>query len=510
MALLKTFAKISSITLLSRILGFVRDALIARLFGANPATDAFFMAFRLPNLLRRLFSEGAFAQAFVPLFSSHRQQNDMARTRELIAGLSGMLGIGLAIMTAIGMLAAPLLVWLLAPGFTREPATFWLTVDLMHITLPYVLLISLSSLASSILNAWERFSIGAITPILLSLSLILFSLCLTHHFNPPIATLAWATLVGGCLQLLYPLIVLKRMGLLPRPRLRWRDSAVWHLLLRMGPAIFAVSVGQIALLCNSVFASFLVPGSISWLYYADRLMEFPTGVLGAALGTILLPTLSRHAVLHDQAAYNRLLDWGLRLTLLLALPATIGLAMLSEILTWTLFRYGHFSTHDAAMTQQALLAYAPGLTGLILVKVVAPGFFARQNIRGPLRVALLSLLLMLLLDLLLIGPLQHAGLALAVGLASLFNALLLIRLLHRSGLYQPEAGWPRYLLRLTLALACMALMLHWAQGWPAADWADAAGRSGQLLLLITVGMGSYFAALLAQGMRLRDFLHQTH
>ncbi|BEV73445.1 MULTISPECIES: murein biosynthesis integral membrane protein MurJ [unclassified Paludibacterium] len=509
MNLLKTLARVSSLTLLSRILGFVRDTLIARQFGAGPATDAFFVAFKLPNLLRRLFSEGAFAQAFVPMLSEHRHHRSHAETRAFIASISAMLGLALTLLSALGMLAAPLLVWLMAPGFSRSGPQFALTVDLLRITLPYILLISLSSLAGSILNAWGRFAIPAFTPAILNLTFIVVTLTVARHVDPPVAALAWATFFGGCLQLLYPLYALRRLDLLPRPRLNLQDRAAWRVMLRMLPAIFSVSVAQISLLLNSTFASFLPSGSVSWMYYADRLMEFPTGVLGAALGTILLPSLSRHAADADHAAYSALLDWGIRLTLLLALPATLGLAMLAGPLTNTLFHYGQFTLHDAAMTRQALIAYAIGLVGLILIKVLAPGFFARQNLRTPVRIALWTLAATLLLNLLLIVPLRHAGLALSIGLASLLNAGLLLYELWRSRIYRPAAGWPRYLAQLAGALAVMALLLHGLQqGLPAGWDQQAHGRMAGLALLIGLGAIGYFLTLLALGLRPRDLKHQ--
>lgn len=503
MNLLKALAKVSSITLLSRLLGFVRDTLIATLFGASMATDAFFVAFKLPNLLRRLFAEGAFAQAFVPMLGEYRLQRSHQETRAFVAGLAGLLGMLLLIATALCMLAAPLLVWLMAPGFWHQPATFALTVQLLRITLPYILLITLSSLAGSILNSWGRFAVPAFTPALLNLTFILFALFLAPAFHPPVAALAWATFVGGGIQLAYPLWQLKKLDLLPCPRINWHDSAAWRVLRQMGPAVFGVSVAQISLLLNSTFASFLPEGSVSWMYYADRLMEFPTGVLGAALGTILLPSLSRHAVSHQSQRYSGLLDWGIRLSLLLSLPATLGLGLLAGELTRALFMHGQFSAHDAAMTQQALMAYAVGLSGLILIKVLAPGFYARQNIATPVRIALLTLLCTLGLNLLLVFPLHHAGLALSIGLGACLNAALLLRGLIKSRIYTPLPGWGRFMRQLLLALGLMALVLETA---PLLLQQLESQRILHLLATITLGASAYFAALFAQGLRTRDFL----
>lgn len=509
MNLLQSLVKVSGLTLFSRILGFVRDALIARLFGAGVATDAFFVAFKLPNLLRRLFSEGAFSQAFVPMLSAYRHGKSRDEARAFIGGVAARLGLGLTVLSALGMLAAPLLVWLMAPGFSRQPATFGLTVDLLRVTLPYILLISLSSLAGGVLNAWDRFALPALIPALLNLTMIGFALGLAGHFHPPVMTLAWATFAGGCLQLALPLAGLAKLGLLARPRLAGDDGAAWRAVWRVGPAIFSVSVSQVALLINSTFASFLPAGSVSWMYYADRLMEFPTGVLGAALGTILLPALSRCAVAHDDAGYSALIDWGMRLTLLLAAPATVGLALLAGPLTTTLFGYGRFGLHDAAMTRQALVAYALGLIGLILVKVLAPGFFARQNIRTPLRIGLTTLAVTIALDLLLVWPLHHAGLALAIGLSSCLNGWLLVSALKRTGHYRPAPGWPRFLLQLALALAVLAAVL--AAGLtllPSGREALATTRVATLTALIGSGALCYFAALFALGVRPRDFIRQ--
>ena len=378
--------------MVSRVLGFVRDAIIARVFGAGLASDAFFVAFKLPNLLRRIFAEGAFSQAFVPVLAEFKEQRGEAETRVFLSHITGTLTVVLMIVTALGMLAAPWIIWLTAP-VCQHPDKVALTSDLLRITFPYILFISLSSLASSVLNTWNRFSVPAFTPTLLNVSFILFSLLLADYFNPPVLTLAWAVFFGGIAQLAYQLPHLKKLDMLPMPRLKLRDAAVWRVIRQMGPAIFGVSIAQISLVINTIFASFLVSGSVSWMYYADRLMEFPTGVLGVALGTILLPSLSRHAARGAASAgeFSQLLDWGMRLSLLLAIPSSVGLAVLSQPLIATLFMYGKFTAHDAAMTQQALIAYSVGLLGLILVKVLAPGFYARQNIKTPVKIALVTL-----------------------------------------------------------------------------------------------------------------------
>ena len=324
MNLLKSLAAVSSITMISRVLGFVRDTILARIFGAGVATDAFFIAFKLPNLLRRIFAEGAFSQAFVPILAEYKTQQGEEATRTFIAYVSGLLTLVLALVTAIGILAAPWVVWATAPGFVDNAEKYELTTSLLRVTFPYILLISLSSLAGAILNTWNRFSVPAFTPTLLNVAMIAFAVLLTPYFNPPIMALAWGVLAGGLAQLLYQLPALKKIGMLVLPRLNLKDAGVWRVLKQMLPAILGVSVSQISLIINTIFASFLVAGSVSWMYYADRLMELPSGVLGVALGTILLPTLAKTYANKDREEYSRILDWGLRLCFLLVLPCTLA------------------------------------------------------------------------------------------------------------------------------------------------------------------------------------------
>lgn len=506
MNLLKSLAAVSSMTMLSRVLGFVRDTIVARTFGAGMATDAFFVAFKLPNLLRRIFAEGAFSQAFVPILAEYKAQQGEEATRTFLAYVSGLLTLVLALVTVLGMLAAPLVIWITAPGFADTPEKFALTSSLLRVTFPYILLISLASLAGAVLNTWNRFSVPAFVPTLLNISMIVFALFLTPYFDPPIMAMAWATLVGGLAQFLYQLPHLKRIGMLVLPRLNLRDSGVWRVMKQMGPAILGVSVSQISLIINTIFASFLAAGSVSWMYYADRLMELPSGVLGVALGTILLPALSRTYAKADRQEYSRLLDWGLRLCFLLVLPCSAALALLSEPLTVSLFQYGRFDAHDALMTQRALVAYAVGLLGIILVKVLAPGFYAQQNIKTPVKIALFTLAVTQVLNLILIGPLQHVGLALAIGLAACLNAGLLFWQLRRHNLFIPQAGWTGFLLRLLIAVAVMtAVLVGLMQLLP--SWSE--GLMWQRLLrlggLVAVGVLAYFASLFLLGFRVRDF-----
>ncbi len=510
MNLLKSLAAVSSMTLVSRVLGFARDAIVARVFGAGIATDAFFVAFKLPNLLRRIFAEGAFSQAFVPILAEYKQQQGEEATRLFVTYIAGLLTLVLALVTVVGMIAAPWVIYLTAPGFTDTPEKFTLTSQLLRITFPYILLISLSSLAGAILNTWNRFSVPAFVPTLLNISMIGFALYAAPYFHPPIKALAWATFTGGVLQFLYQLPYLKQIGMLVLPKVNLHDRGVWKVIRKMGPAILGVSVSQISLIINTIFASFLASGSVSWMYYADRIMEFPSGVLGVALGTILLPSLSRSVSSGQSTEYSTLLDWGLRLCLMLALPCAIALAILAGPLTVSLFQYGKFSAFDALMTQHALLAYAVGLVGIIMIKVLAPGFYSRQDIKTPVRIAMVTLILTQVMNLLFIGPLHHAGLSLSIGLGACFNALLLYWNLRKKGYYQPQQRWFAFLGRIGFAALVMAGLLYGLltliPDWSAGSMAI---RIIRLAAVCLAGMLAYFITLGLCGFRLKDFVRKT-
>lgn len=510
MNLLKALAAVSSMTLLSRILGFARDTIIARVFGAGMLTDAFFVAFKIPNLLRRLFAEGAFSQAFVPILAEYKNRKGHAATRVLVSQVGTALTLALVAVAVLGVAGAPWVAYISAPGFRADPEKFELTVTLLRITFPYIIFISLVALAAGILNTWSKFSVPAFAPVLLNVSMIAAALWLAPYFDPPVLALGWGIALGGVLQLAWMLPHLLKIDMLPRPTRRFDDPGVRRVLTLMAPATLGVSVAQISLLINTIFASFLATGSVSWLYYADRLMEFPTGMLGVALGTILLPSLAKHYSDDSPIEYSRLLDWGLRLTLLLALPAAAALAVLAVPLITTLFHYGAFTADDVTMTQRALIAYSLGLAGLILVKVLAPGFYARQNIRTPVKVAIFTLIATQLMNLAFIIPLGHAGLALAIGLGACLNATLLLHLLRKQGIYQPQPGWARYFLRLLLAVGLMAATLFFAMG--DASWWLAAGfleRFVRLSLLVIGGGALYFAALGLMGFRPAQFTRRA-
>ncbi len=506
MNLLRALAAVSSLTMVSRVLGYARDFFIARLFGAGLATDAFFVAFKIPNLLRRLFAEGAFSQAFVPILSEHKNRKSAEETRSLIDAISTLLFLALVAAGALGMAAAPLIVYVTAPGFGADPAKFELTVALLRITFPYIVFISLVALAAGILNTWNRFAVPAITPALLNVAFIVGAAFFAGHFDPPVLVLAWAVFAGGLLQLAFQIPFLVKLGLLPRWRIDLRHPGLRRVLLLMLPAAFGVSVAQVSLVINQVFASFLATGSISWLYYADRLMELPAGVLGVAVGTILLPSLSKYHADANPAEYSRLLDWGLRVTVLLAVPSAVALAVLAMPLITMLFQYGRFTADDAWMTRQALMAYSVGLVGIILVKILAPGFYARQNVATPVKIGLVTLVATQAMNAAFVVPLRHAGLALAIGLGACLNAALLYSFLRRKGIYAPQPGWAAFLARVVVAVAAMAAALYFAMGssswWLAAPWQHKVPAVAGLVLL---GGACYGAVLLALGLRPREF-----
>lgn len=506
MNLLRALATVSGMTLVSRVLGFVRDFVIANAFGAGMATDAFFVAFRLPNLLRRLFAEGAFSQAFVPILAECKNRHGAERARELISRVASLLGVVVVVVSIAGVLAAPWIVRLTAPGFADQPEKFALTVELTRITFPYIVFMALVALSAGVLNTWSRFAVPAFTPVLLNLAFIGMALIAAPYFDPPVMVLGWAVFVGGVAQLCLQVPALHRIGLLPRFDFRPSDPGVRRILKLMAPAVLGVSVSQISLLINTVFASFLDSGSVSWLYYADRLMEFPAGLLGVALGTILLPSLSKHHADQDRDGFSALLDWGLRLTLLLTLPAALALAMLALPLISTLFMHGQFTANDALETRSALVAYSVGLTGLILVKILAPGFYARQDIRTPVKIAILTLAATQLMNLAFVLPLRHAGLALAIGLASCLNAALLYRGLRKLEVYRPSAGWRAYLIKLSMALVALGACLHFGSGseafWTGAPTAE---RALRLTAVVAGGIMVYFGVLFALGFRPSDF-----
>ena len=508
MNLLKALATVSSLTMVSRVLGFLRDAVVARTLGAGLVTYAFFVAFKIPNLLRRMFAEGAFSQAFVPMLAEYKAKNEPGATRELIDATASFLFVLLVLLSLVGVLAAAAVVLVSAPGFFAQPEKFELTVLLTRFCFPYIFFISLVALASGILNTWGRFAVPAVAPALLNVSFIACALWLAPHLQQPVLALAIAVLIGGALQLAALWLALSRLGLIPRWRWDPRHSGLRRIMRLMLPALLGVSVVQLSLLLNTLFASFVGDGGVSWLYYADRLMEFPAGMLGAALGTILLPSLARRHAEADGAAYSQLVDWGLRLVLLLTAPAAAALALLSIPLVATLFHYGAFSNYDVWMTRQALIAYAVGLFGMIAVKVLAPSFYARQNLTTPVRIAVITLIATQLMNLLFYWPLRHAGLALSIGLGACLNAYLLLRALRHSDAYRPAPGWGRFVAQVLASLVLMCLVLWFAMG-SEASWLHGGGaRVWRLTGLVLLGAVTYLGCLGLLGVRPRQFMRR--
>lgn len=514
MNLFRALATVSSLTLLSRITGLVREMLIARLFGASAETDAFNVAFRLPNLLRRMFAEGAFQQAFVPMLADVRARQDEARTGLFVGHVASALFWVLLAVSVLGVVAAPGLVWLVASGLARNPSAFDLATVMTRWMFPYILFMALVALAAGVLNTYKRFAVPAFTPVLLNVSFIACALWLAPRLEQPIVALAFAVVIGGVLQLALQWSALLRTGIVPRfagARAAFRDPLVGQVARMMLPAVFAVSVAQISIIINTNIASHLTAGSVTWLAFADRLMEFPTALLGVALGTVLLPNLSAAFAEQRREDYSKLLDWGLRLTFLLALPAAVGLGLMAEAIVSVLFQGRQFTAFDVQQTAVAVIGYAVGLIGLIGVKILAPGFYAQKDIRTPVKIAVVVLIATQLANLVLVPWFAHAGLALSVSLGACANAVALFIGLKRRGVYRPQPQWTRFVLRLLVALAVLAVVLWLAQR--PLDWRALQAmpwqRAGWLALIIGAGGAAYFAALGVLGFRPRDFRHRA-
>ncbi len=506
MSLLRSVTTVSGMTLLSRITGLARESLKATAFGAGLSMDAFEAAFRLPNILRRLFAEGAFSQAFVPIFAEYRRQRGEDETRALVGRVGALLAVTLLGLTVVGVLTAPWLVYALASGFAKTPGKVELTADMIRIVFPYILFVSLVSLAGGVLNVYREFAIPAVTPVLLNVSIIGAALWLAPYFDPPIKALAWGVFIGGVAQLAVQIRPLARLHMLARPRFDWRDPGVRRVLAAMGPAVIGVSAAQISALINTQLAASLGDGRISWITYADRLMEFPSALLGVALGTVLLPSLAKHHADEDPVEYSALLDWGVRLAFLLALPAAVALWVLAVPLISTLYQYGRFTVVDVMATRDALLGYSVGLLGLILVKILAPGFYARQMMRTPVRIAFASVIVAQTIAVILMQRIGHAGLTLAISLGACLNAALLFHALRRRGIYTPRPGWLVFFAKVVIALGVLAAVLFAVAG-PPSLWLAASlwMKIGRLAWVCAAGAGAYFVALWLLGFRLADF-----
>lgn len=521
MSLFKSASTVSLFTLLSRITGLVRELLIASTFGASAMTDAFNVAFRIPNLFRRLFAEGAFSQAFVPVLASSKAQYGEVSTKLLIDRVATLLSWALLLTCAVGVAAAPLLVWAMASGLKQEPQGYAAAVFMTRWMFPYIAFMSLVALSSGILNTWRRFAVSAVTPVLLNLCMIGAAWLGAPWFKSlgiePVYALVVGVMLGGMLQLGVQVPALRRLGMLPNIRLSrtavreaWADEATKNIARLMIPALLGVSVAQISLLINTQIASYLTPGSVSWLTYADRLMEFPTAMLGVAIGVVLMPQLAAAKGAGDAAKYSSMLDWGLRIVVLLAVPCAVALLTFSEPLVATLYHYGAFSDRDVLQTTHALMGYGAGLLGLVAIKVLAPGFYASQDIRTPVKIAVGVLVITQLLNLVLVPYFQHAGLALAIGIGALINALCLLVGLIRRGSYTPTPGWGRFMLQVLGASALLASFLLWAAD--AVSWIGLKHlyfqRIGWLALVLSASAALYFVALWVSGLKLRQMFRR--
>ncbi|MDO9476875.1 MAG: murein biosynthesis integral membrane protein MurJ [Pseudohongiella sp.] len=510
--LLRSSAITGSMTFFSRILGLVRDVVLARVFGPGDGADAFFLAFKIPNFLRRLFAEGAFNQAFVPVLSEYRSQRSLADVQTLINVVAAYLGTILLVISVVVVAAAPLVAWPIAYGFTDEPVKFALFVDMLRITFPYLFLISMTAFAGSILNSYDRFAVPAITPSLLNISLIGSALLLSPYFDQPEIALAWGVMIAGISQFLFQLPFLVRMQLMPKPKFIRGHEGVSRILRLMVPALFGVSVSQINLLLDTVIASLLVSGSVSWLYFSERLMDLPLGIFAVAIATVVLPSLSRRHAEKSAQEFAALLDWAFRLILLIAIPASLALVLLAQPMIITLFQNDNFDAYDVTQVTSSLQAYSIGLTAFMAIKVFAPGYYARQNTSTPVRIGIIAMVANMGLNILFVFVLDmaHTGLALATSLAAFLNAGLLLLGLQRSGVFHFQRGWGLFLVRMLLANVLMSILVVWLAGdWQAwLDW-GIGQRAGMLALVCFGGMLTYLAALFLTGMRPADFRRQA-
>jgi len=499
---------VSSMTLLSRISGFGRDVVLSHFFGAAAAADAFFVAFRIPNYFRRLFAEGAFAQAFIPVLADYTA-GPHGRLKNFSQVMAGNLSIVVSLVTILGVLGAPLLVVIFAPGFSGRDEQFALTTDLVRITFPYLLFISLTAFAAAVLNSRGQFAIPAFTPVLLNLCLIVAVLAVAPRFDTPVMGLAWGVLAAGILQFLFQLPAMRRLELLARPRVDFSDPGAAQVGRLILPAIVAASASQINTLIDTMLASTLDTGSISWLYYADRLLELPVGLVAVALGTVLLPNLSRLHASAEHASFSATLDWGVRMATVLGLPAAAALYVLALPLVSGIFLHGQMTSSDAQMSALALQAFSVGLVGMLLVKVLAPGYFARKDTRTPLNFAFIAVGLNLLLNLSLYKIMGHVGLALATSAAALVNGTLLLRGLIRSGVYTPSTLAKKTLLQTCAGVVAMVIVLtvltpserFWLQSSMLDRWL-------WISLLCAGGAASYASVVLLCGLRPGGLAHR--
>ncbi|MEN9434437.1 MAG: murein biosynthesis integral rane protein MurJ [Pseudomonadota bacterium] len=515
--LLRSGAVISAMTMISRVMGLVRDQIVARYFPVDGATDAFFVAFKIPNLLRRMFAEGAFSLAFVPILSEYKEKQSREALQNLIDHVAGALALILFIITVIGIIAAPLLIWVFAPGFGAKPdAQPELAAELLRITFPYILFISLAALVTGILNTFSKFAIPALTPVLLNIIMIIAAVWAAPYFDQPIVALAWGVFFAGIAQLVFQLPTLYKLGLMPKFKYQRGHEGVSRIMKLMLPAIFGSSVAQLNLLLNTIIASYLVVGSVSWLYFSDRFVELPLAIVGVAIGTVILPRLSSNHATKDETEFRQTLDWALRLGLIIALPATLGLILLAKPILATVMMYGAYTWRDVEMSGLSLMTYSIGLPAFILVKLLAPGFYSRQDTKTPVRIGVIAVVSNMIFNVLIVLPWYwfelpgaHAGLALATALAGFVNAGLLFIALRREQVLSTQQGWGKYVMQLVLACLVSGLIV-WLLT-PADSWwqtASALYRIGALLGLLIVSVVSYLVTLQLTGMKLRQMLYR--
>jgi putative peptidoglycan lipid II flippase len=504
-----------SLTLLSRISGFIRDIIFASTFGASSSMEAFLVAFKIPNFMRRLFAEGSFTQAFVPTLSEYKEKYSHAETVEFIRNVVGTLGCILLVLTAFGFMFSGAWIYVFAPGFHDDAAKFILSESLLKITFPYIFFISLTALAGSVMNCFERFAVPAFTPVILNLCMIAFSM-FSDQFEVPIYAIAWGVFFAGLAQLLFQIPFLIKLNVLAWPKWGWNHLGVSKLIKLMVPALFGASVAQISLLLDTVFASFLPTGSISWLYYADRLNQFPLGILGVALATVVLPQLSRSHASDNHIAYNYALNWALKMVMLFALPAAVAIFVLSGPMIITLFHHGMFNVNDVYESQKALFAFSVGLFSFVLVKVLVSAFYAKQNMKTPVKIGIIALVSNMVLNAILVISMMpyglgHMGLAIATSLSSFINAGLLFIILIRSKMFTFEHGWLVFSLKIILACAGMVLVLFLLSG-DMDSWLLL--KTSQLVIklsyVIIAGIITYFAMLYILGIRKNDILSKNH
>ena len=506
MNLIKSFFSISGFTFLSRVIGFLRDMVITQYFGANKITDAFWVAFRIPNLLRRIFAEGAFSQAFIPILSDFKKNRSKEEAILFSREVAGLLSLALFVATIIGILASRPIILLIASGFAHDPQQFSQASNFLKITFPYIFFISLTSFFSAILNTYQRFSVPAITPVFLNITLIFFSIVVSPYFKQPVSALAWGVFFAGLIQLLFQLPFVSQLGFLQVPKLNVRDSKIRKVVQAMALIIIGVSSGQISIILNGIYASYLEKGSITWQYISDRIMELPSSLLGVALGTVLLPTLATYTSKQDEQAFSKLLDWGLRLAFTLALPAAAGISVLAMPLITTLFQHGKFTLYDVNMTYPAVIAYSLAIPGFIFIKVLAPGFTSRQDYKTPVLIGFFTLLLTQFLNLWLVLYFQLGivGINLSISIAACANSLLLLYLLRRKGYYQPQPAWFSLLCKITLATIIMTGTLYallTQHIYPLYWQGSNSSRVIQLMALMVIGVVEYAIILLLFGFK---------